>query len=359
MAGSRELPDSIRRLIVGPSITIMDATRALNDAHKRIVLVADAAARLLGVVTDSNLRHAILERVDLQQPISTIMVTNPVVVPLGTPDHKVLAVMEQTQCYQIPVVGPDGTIVAVRFVDELIQSQSRGGIAVVMAGGVGSRLRPLTEMTPKSLIPVGGRPILFTVIERLLEADFHRVYISLNYLGEAIRAAVAAEPAFGDRVRFIEESAPLGTAGALALLPEEPGETILVMNGDLLTTVALTELRRFHLYERNMLTVAVKEEVFKVPYGIVELDGARIKALREKPQMPMFVNAGIYLVEPLVLGRIPRDRAWNMTDVIEDLLQARLRVGGFPIHEYWIDIGAPEQLARANEDFEQHFGNKR
>ncbi len=352
MATNPMSPDDLEQLTVGPDTPIMEAVEVLNRAHKRIVLVTDGGARLLGVITDSDVRHAVLDQQSFAAPVSAIMVTNPVTVPPDMSNAEVLSIMEQTHCYQVPVVDSRGTVVDVCFINELLTTDlDKDGLAVVMAGGLGERLRPLTETTPKPLLKVGDRPVLFNVLERLLEAGYGRVVLCLNYKADMIRDAVSAQAHFADRVEFVEEDEPLGTAGALTLLREMPTRPFLVMNGDLLTEVALAELRRFHAQEQSVLTVALKQESHSVPFGVIDLDGPRITALREKPSLAYFINAGVYMVEPMVLGRIPRGRRWDMTDVIQDLLKARLRVAGFPIHEYWLDIGEHDQLTRAEAEF--------
>ena len=221
---------------------------------------------------------------------------------------------------------------------------------MIMAGGLGSRLLPLTEHTPKPLIEVGGQPILFSILDRMISADYTNIFITLNYRGDQIREAIAAEPGYAGHVEFIEETKPLGTAGALKLIRKSLEHPVLVMNGDLLTNTAFDELRLFHTRERNVVTVALKEKQIEIPYGIAEMDGSRITNMCEKPKLPFFVNAGVYVVEPIVFSRIPEDTKWDMTDVIDDLLTAKLRVGGFPIHEYWIDIGEIEQLNQARRE---------
>jgi dTDP-glucose pyrophosphorylase len=357
MIDNTRLADHLRSITISPDLSIFRAVEKLNDAHKRILLIADADARLLGVVTDSNIRRGILDRIDFNLPIRELMVTKPFVVSPDVSDRDVLSVMERTQCYQIPVIDKDDHIVGIRYVNELLEvsSEQQDRVAVIMAGGLGSRLMPLTENTPKPLIPVGDRPILFTVLDQLLAAGFTKIYVTLNYQGDQIVSAIEAESNYRDYVSYIREDRPLGTAGALQLIDEIPEGPFLVINGDVLTKVALQELTQFHERERNLITMALNERKFEVPYGVVELDNTRVTGLREKPSMPVLINAGVYVVEPIVLSRIPHDTRWNMTDVIDDLLAAQMRVGGFPIHEYWIDIGEPGQLRKAEDDFSEHF----
>jgi len=335
----------------------MDAVEVLHRAHKRIVLVIDADARLLGVVTDSNIRHAVLDRVDFKRPVADIMARQPVTVPGTLGADQVLAIMEQTQIYQIPVLDDAGRVTAIHFIDELLRRREKPEkrVAVVMAGGLGQRLRPLTETTPKPLLEVGGRPILFIVLDHLIASGFDQIFVTVNYLAERIRDSVASARRYRDAVEFIEESEPLGTAGALALLPARPKAPFLVANADLLMRVAVDEMMRFHNHEKNAVTVALKEERYAIPYGVAKLEGTRILKIDEKPEMAFFINAGLYVLNPAVLDLIPKGRAFHMTDVVAAASDKNLRVGCFPVHEYWQDIGFPSQLEQARQDYDSLF----
>ena len=361
MTHSNLYAESADDIIVAPGVPIIKAVEVLASAHKRIVLVADDQRRLLGVLADADIRYAILNKIDFQSAVENIMVKNPITVRASVAAGDVLRLMEQHQCYEIPVLDDDGCIVGVHLIDRLltkVPGRRRGGTAVIMAGGLGTRLRPLTDFTPKPLIPIGDKPILFILLDRLIEAEFSTIYITLNYMGDAIREAIAKEPRFVGAVSFIEEGAPLGTAGALSLIPERPEESFLVINGDLLTGVAMQELLHFHAFEENAVTVALKEQRDQSPYGVADLEGTRIVRIQEKPVRTEFVNTGLYAVHPSVLDHIPKDEFMNMTDVVDKMLAENIRVGGFPVHEYWLDIGEPKNLKKANEDFPKYFDKK-
>jgi dTDP-glucose pyrophosphorylase len=352
-----QLPEALRPLAIAPEVPIIEAVEVLNRAHKRIVLVVDGDARLLGVITDSNIRHAVLDRIDFKRPAADIMVRNPVTVSDAIGEEQVLAIMGQTQIYQIPVLDAAGRICAVHFIDELLRRRGKAEkrVAVVMAGGMGQRLRPLTETTPKPLLEIGGRPILFIVLDHLIASGFDRIFITVNYLADRIRHSVASAGRYRDAVEFIEEDKPLGTAGALALLPERPTAPFLVANADLLMRVAVDEMMRFHEHEKNAITVALKEERYAIPYGVAKLEGTRILGIEEKPEMAFFINAGLYVLDPSVLELIPKGRQFHMTDVVAAAQGKGLRVGCFPVHEYWQDIGFPAQLEQARQDYDALF----
>lgn len=347
---------SIAQILVAPDLPIIEAVEVLNNGHLRIILIVDRENHLLGVVTDSNIRRAILEKIDFRNPIFRIMVTSPVTAKFGTGDEEIQDLMERTGIHEIPLVDADGCIQGLRLVDEIIQKPESGSkVAVIMAGGLGTRLRPLTDDRPKPLLQVGDKPILFTLLDQLVAAEFDLIYLTLNYKADMIIDAVNEVPYYAERVRYVHEQERLGTAGALSLLPERPSQPFLVLNGDLLTKVGFNELLRFHSFERNLITMALKEERFTIPYGVATVEGTRVVSLKEKPDHLAFINAGVYVVDPVVLDRIEAGKYLDMPDVVDGLISANLRVGSFPIHEYWLDIGQPEQLQAAQAEFEKHF----
>ena len=350
----------LETLLIPASMSIIDAIEVLNNAHKRIVLVVDDSRRLLGVVTDSNIRHALLEQIDMKSPVSQIMRRGPVTVPPSSSDHEIIRLMETTHCMQIPIVDTDGRVVGIKFIEELLKDSGLGEetLAVIMAGGLGTRLRPYTDKMPKSLVPVGERPLLFTIIDQLFGSGIDKICLTLNYRSDDIRRAIDEIPRYQNRVVFVQEGKKLGTAGPMSILPERPQTSFVVMNGDLLTKAPIDEMLRFHRYQRNVMTMAVRETSYQMPYGVAKIEGTRVVEMQEKPSFTHFVNAGIYVVEPYVLDRIPADTYFDMSDLIDGLLAADLRVGSFPVHEYWVDIGSVSQLEKAQEEFPSVFGDK-
>lgn len=348
----RELSD----ISVSPQASIRVSLEILDRGHRRILLVTDDDGRLLGVATDSDFRRAMLARIDFDAPIATIMTRNPVVVGPKTEVRDALALMERTHCHELPVIDASGVVVKLLLIEDLLsfQAEKRDRVAVVMAGGLGSRLRPLTDSTPKPLIQVGDRPILFTVLDRLLAGGFNKIYVSVNYLADDIIARVSAAPHY-KRVQFLREEAPLGTGGALSLLPVRPDAPFVVVNADLLTTAPFDEMLRFHEREQNVMTIALREEKFPLPYGIVTLEGAKVTSIVEKPTLTHFVNAGAYVLNPSLLDHIQPNTPMDMPTLAQISISAGRRVGSFPIHEYWIDIGQLHQLERARQDYHSVF----
>ncbi|MEO5374470.1 MAG: nucleotidyltransferase family protein [Alphaproteobacteria bacterium] len=346
----------LRDMMVPPDTTLMDAIAVLTRAAHKIILVTDPDRRLLGVVTDYDIRTAILNHVGFDQPIRDVMMTRPTVGRAGMSRADVLDIIRDRRCSQIPLLDEAGRVVDIHFMDEYLDDMvRRERVAVVMAGGLGKRLRPLTEDVPKPLLPVAGRPILFILLDQLLSEGFTRICITVNYRREMIKAAVSDVAAYRHRVEFIDEDEPLGTAGSLGLLPVRPRAPFAVVNADLLTNISLSDMMAVHTADGNMVTMATKREKHVIPYGVVELEGSAVTGLLEKPERVYFLNTGVYVASPEVLDLIPRDRFLDMTDVVSLLLERGSRVGSFPVSEYWLDIGSREHYERAQVDFIRHF----
>ena len=356
MTGKREFDE---RLLVLPDISLMQSIETMTAAGQKILLVHDGSRRLLGIITDYDIRKAILNHVEFSAPVREFMKRDPVTVDNGMSDAEVLATMESRKAHFVPVIDAERTIVGLRLIEEFAHPDDRGGeaVAVIMAGGIGKRLRPMTESVPKPLLTVGGKPILFMLIDQLLTENIARVYVSLNYKSELIVNAVRGVARYRDKVDFLVEETALGTAGALKLLPARPKSPVTVINGDLLTNVSVTDMRAFHTREGNRITVALKKETYELPYGVAKIDSSQIVAMDEKPVYTHFINTGVYVLEPDVIDGIPAGGRIDMTDVIETLLRDGARVGSFPVHEYWMDIGTPAHYERAQRDYNDHFGN--
>jgi len=259
-----------------------------------------------------------------------------------------LAMLKQHRILHLPLVDEEQRVAGLVTLDEFLPDQVLPLQAVVMAGGAGSRLRPLTEETPKPMLSVGGRPLLEIIIEQLREAGIRQVKVTTHHQHEKIAEHFGDGQEFGVELSYVAERQPLGTVGSLGLL-ERLTETTLVINGDILTRVDFRAMLAFHREYQADLTVAVRHYDLKVPYGVIECDGPVVKGLSEKPTMGFFVNAGIYLLEPSVHRFIPSGQCFDMTDLIQCLLTAGRPVTSFPIREYWLDIGQHEDYVQAQE----------
>jgi NDP-sugar pyrophosphorylase family protein len=262
-----------------------------------------------------------------------------------------LELMVQKGIRHLPLLNPDGTVAALALSEEFVP-QPMPLQAVIMAGGFGTRLRPLTDDTPKPMLHIGGKPLMERTIENFQKAGISRINVTTHYLPEKITRHFGTGQKFGVEMNYVSEDQPLGTAGALRLI-DESNEPLLVINGDILTDVDFRALVKFHQEHNAAMTVAVRQYDIQVPYGVVDASRGIVKGLREKPTLNFLVNAGIYLLEPTVRKYIPEDRRYDMTDLISALLAHGETVVGFPIMEYWLDIGKHDDFEKAQEDINQ------
>ncbi len=342
-------PRSLAATLARETDNIRDVIQRINWANMEIILVVDAAGRLLGTITDGDIRRGILAGVDLDRPVALIMNRDPVTVPIGAPHGEMLEIMRRRSIRHLPVVDNEGRPVRLERMETLLDELG-GQAAVVMAGGLGARLRPLTNDTPKPLLPVGGRPILDHILAGLRDSGIEDVCLSVNYLGDRIREHVGSGRGHQLNVNYIAEKERLGTAGALALLRPRPRRPFLVMNGDLLTRMNFAKLLRFQREHRHDLVMCVRRHALQIPYGVVELRDGLVAGLREKPVQEFFINAGIYVLQPRCIELIPAGRYFDMTDLAQAVLDNGGTIGAFPILEYWRDIGRPEDLQAAGRE---------
>lgn len=347
-----------KKATVGSGTSIRDTLRIIDESFLQIALVVDDDGRLLGTVTDGDVRRGLLRGLGLDSPVRDVANTKPVVASRGNDAAALQRLMKERSVRQVPLVDAAGRLVGLELLDELAAAPRRDNLVVLMAGGLGARLRPLTETCPKPLLHVGGKPILEIILEGFLAHGFRRFAISVNYMAQMIEAHFGDGSAWGADISYLRESIRLGTAGALSLLPARPEAPVLVMNGDLLTKVNFAALLDFHNENRAQATICVREYDLKVPFGVVEVEDNRLAALHEKPVQKFFVNAGIYVLEPGVVARIPRDAPYDMTTLFERLVEEGERPTVFPIREYWLDIGQMGDYERAVGEYGSMAGEQ-
>jgi dTDP-glucose pyrophosphorylase len=346
------------RLLVGPDATLREAAQGIDDGGVEIALVVDADRRLLGTISDGDLRRALLRGADLDDGIDVAIHPNPISAPVGADREMLISLMTGRAIEQVPLLE-DGCVVDVAFIHDVAGAPETP--VIVMAGGEGQRLRPLTESVPKPMLPVGDdeRPLLETTLRQLAGSGFRRVVLSVNYRADVIRHHFGDGQRFGLDISYVEEDRPLGSAGAIGLARDRLREQFIVMNADLLTSVSLGALIRMHVREGNLITIGLRQYQLKLPYGVVELQDDRVTELREKPRISFLVNAGIYAVDPRAIDLMPKDTMVHMTDLVEAALGASERVGSFPVRECWIDIGELSDYERAHSDYNTYFTTAR
>jgi dTDP-glucose pyrophosphorylase len=339
---------------------MVEAISIIDRNSRGVALVVDDDHHLLSVVTDGDIRRAILAGLsldttleDLIQQKTTLNHPTAITAPVGTADAQILQMMNQHSLRHIPLIDENGRVEDVSFLTDLVKGYALPMTAVIMAGGFGTRLRPLTEGLPKPMLPVGDKPLMELVVEQLRVAGIHRVNVSTHYKPEAITSHFGDGERFGVEIRYVEEEDPLGTAGAIRLL-DPSDEPLLVINGDILTRVDFRAMLDFHREQNAEMTVAVRQHEFRVPYGVVETNGVEIIGIEEKPLIRHFINAGIYLLSPDACLSIPAGQPFDMTDLITKLLAETRLVASFPIHEYWLDIGEHADYQQAQTDVQKH-----
>ncbi len=347
--------DELKQVSVTPDASVRQVMECIDQSAKGIALVLDERGRLIGTVTDGDIRRAILAGMDLELPIGELLrqrepaFAGAITAPLGSDDTTLLHLMAEKSVRHIPLVDEDDCVADVAFLSELVKEYELPLRAVVMAGGYGSRLRPLTEEVPKPMLPVGNKPLLQLIVEQLKQAGIRHVNLATHYKGEVIAEHFKNGEEFGVEIRYVKEDQPLGTAGALSLI-EDVNEPLLVMNGDILTRVDFRALLSFHREHKADLTVCVRQYEFRVPYGVIDTDGVMVRGISEKPVVRQFINAGIYLLNPQVLQLIPNGQPYDIPDLIERLVSDGRTVVSFPIREYWLDIGKVDQYDQAKAD---------
>jgi len=349
----------LQSLFISDDQSICAAVECLERCMCGIALVVDQESHLVGTITDGDVRRAVLSGIDLESPVRVILAgkintqyPKPVTAQLGTKRETLLDLLRKNVLRQLPILDNEGKVVDLVMIDDLVPSLDLPLQAMIMAGGFGTRLMPLTEDLPKPMLPVGGKPIMEWMIEQLRQVGIRRVNVTTHYKPEKISDHFRDGSSFGVELNYVNEDRPLGTGGALGLI-DAPTEPILVINGDILTQVDLRAMLAYHQEHRAIMTVAVRQYDIKVPYGVVECDGPRVCALKEKPQMHLLVNAGVYLLEPTVYEFIPKREHFNMTDLIQWLLNAGRIVASFPIIEYWLDIGQLTNYEQAKNDMQK------
>lgn len=346
---------SIQNIKLSPKSTIREALRIIDKGAMQIAIVVDTEDKLIGTLTDGDIRRGLLKNLSLDDVIEEIVFKTPTIAKLGDSKEEILQKALAKKLHQIPIVDDENRVIGLKEIEELVRPHHKPNKVVLMVGGLGSRLRPLTETTPKPMLKVGNKPILQTIVEKFAEYGFSDIIMCVNYKSNIIQDYFGDGSAFGVSIEYILEEQRMGTAGALSLLTSRPNEPFFVMNGDLLTNVNFEHLLDYHIDQHALATMCVREYDFQVPYGVVNVEGNLIRSIVEKPIHKFFVSAGIYMLSPEVIDYIPKNQFYDMPTLFEALMNNDQRTISFPIREYWLDIGRIEEYERANNEYHGVF----
>jgi dTDP-glucose pyrophosphorylase len=342
------IAEKIWRTTVLPlSSNIKQAIAKLDETGLQIVLVLDAKNILLGTLTDGDIRRGLLRGLTLEEPIESVMRSNSLVVPPNVSKEIVSQLMHANRFRQVPIVNANHELIGLHCWDEIDAPVERPNLMVIMAGGLGTRLRPHTETCPKPMLPVAGKPMLERIIERAKVEGFSRFTISIYYLGHMIEEHFGNGERFGVQINYLKETTPLGTAGALGLLSPRPDLPFIVTNGDVLSDIKYGELLDFHGRHSAVATMAVRLYEWRHPFGVVQTRGLDIIGFEEKPISRTHINAGIYALSPEALKVTAPNNSYDMPSLFEQLQFEGKRTVAYPMYEPWLDVGRPDDLAEA------------
>ncbi|PIZ04848.1 MAG: alcohol dehydrogenase [Gammaproteobacteria bacterium CG_4_10_14_0_8_um_filter_38_16] len=352
--------DSWRGVLISPKQTVMLAIEKLDQEALRVLLVVDENQFLQGVVTDGDIRRHLLKQGKLDVSVVNVMNKSPKVAFATETKEQLLMKMQSLNILHLPIVDEKNKVIGLETLDHLTAKKWRDNWVVFMAGGLGTRLHPLTLDSPKPLIKIANKPILEILLENFIANGFHRFYFSVNYKAAMIQDYFGSGEKWGVEIHYIHEDKALGTVGSLNLLPVLPQHPFFVVNADIMTNLNFDQILEFHQLHSHqpIATVCVRQHQHTVPYGVVKMDSRNhnVIAIEEKPAYSYFVNAGIYILNPSVLDHFPEKNIfYDMPSLLSALVKKNLFVATFPIREYWLDVGSHDNLSQAIGDYQKVF----
>jgi dTDP-glucose pyrophosphorylase/predicted transcriptional regulator len=344
-----------KHILIGPDSSVRDALRSIDEGGVQIVLVVDPDQKLLGTLSDGDVRRGLLAGATLDSSVTEIMHRGPTVGRDTDPRPAIFAKMRRLGLHQLPVVDADNRVVALQTLDDLVIPEKHLNPVVIMAGGLGTRLKELTQSVPKPMLKIGDRPILELLIETFVDQGFNNFYIAVNYKADVIEQYFGDGSRFGAQIEYLRETKRMGTAGALSLLPRAPAAPFFVANADLVTRVDYVDMLEKHRRSAACATMAVREYEFQIPFGVIDESNGLISGIREKPVHRSMVCAGIYVMSPEVLPLIAPDQYHDMPAVFEEIIRSGRKAATYAVRGYWLDVGRIADYHKANEDFQEGF----
>ncbi|WP_147802812.1 nucleotidyltransferase family protein [Alkalicoccus halolimnae] len=343
------------QVLAKPDQSIYDVMNIIDRSAAQIALVVDDENKLLGTVTDGDIRRGLLSKIAMDSSIREVMNKSPKTITKNTKESQIYKMLVNEGLKILPIINENNALIDVKTIEDIHPVVERSNSVVLMAGGLGTRLMPLTENTPKPLLKVGDKPILEIIIENFISHNFTNFYISVNYHAEQIKNYFGDGREWGCNIQYIEESKRLGTAGGLSLIPKIHSESMIIMNGDLLTKANFSKLIDFHEEHEATATMCVREYHETIPYGVIQSKNHKFLGVEEKPTFRYLVNAGVYVLSPKAIQYIPDNEFYDMPTLFEKLNEKQKETCVFPIHEYWLDIGQLKDYEKANVEFYEVF----
>lgn len=339
---------NIDNILINPNCTVREVLEKLNIGGKGIVLVVDDEEKLIGTITDGDIRRAILKGASLECSIDDIVHYNPVSVKSSATKDEIKDIFIRKAVKQLPVVDENRVVVDLISINDILLPEGKDNPVIIMAGGLGTRLKDLTQEVPKPMLKVGQDPILQHIINNFKQYGYNKILISVNYKAEIIENYFQDGYAYGVKIEYIKEKKRLGTAGGIRLAKDYLDKPFFVVNGDIFTNLNFDNMMKFHLENNFDITVGTKKYSYQIPYGVIETKGKEIKEIKEKPEINYLINGGIYCLNPELIDYIPEDKYFEITDLIDMCLKKGLKVGNYEIKDYWMDIGKLEDYDKVN-----------
>ena len=345
----------IDEIKINQNASIKEALEVIDKGAIKVAVVLSDDGLLLGMLNDGDIRRALLKGMSLGDSIAGIINKHPVVANINDTKERILELANEKKLHQIPIIS-NGKLIGIQDIREFLAPKNKPNKVILMVGGLGTRLRPLTNDVPKPMLDVGNKPILHTIVENFAKYGYTDIIMCVNYKSEIIKEYFGNGDKFGVKIEYVLENQRMGTAGALSLLQKRPKDDFFVMNGDLLTNVNFEYLHEYHKDSNALASICIRKYEMQVPYGVVNVRANKVTSIEEKPTQSFFVSAGIYMFSPIVLDFIPKGVFYDMPTLFSELLKQDFAVYPFFIREYWLDIGKMDEYRRANDEYEGVFG---
>jgi dTDP-glucose pyrophosphorylase len=347
---------NIEKIKIYRNVTIKKALKVISSGNIKIATVVDKKDKLIGTISDGDIRRGFLRGLDINSSINSIFNKKPITGKKNDSKVRLLNLALSKEVNQIPIIDNKKKLIGIYLIEELIKNKIKFNKVVIMAGGKGTRLRPLTKNTPKPMLKVWNKPILETIVKNFKDCGFKDLIMCVNYKSHMIKKYFGNGEKFGVKIEYIREKKKMGTAGALSLVKEKLTAPFFVINGDLLTNLDFSKMLDFHKSHNAIATMSIKEYSINSPYGEVGLSGENICSVEEKPSYKFFANAGIYILDPKCIDLVPK-KFFDMTSLFKKIILTKKKTISFPLKEYWRDIGTLSDYQEANKEFLKKFPN--